>query len=76
MKRVACLVIWLAITFFYVHVCVWVANNHPIYISVPVIWITMSIWACVWWFRFQTIIKEKQAIIDENYYEDLSTHEY
>ena len=58
MKKAAWFVIWLVVTFLYVHVCIWIANNHPIYVSVPVIWITMSIWGCVWWWRFNLIYKD------------------
>jgi len=60
MKKAAWFVIWLFVTYFYIHVCVWIANNHSIWVSVPVIWITMSIWGCVWWWRMNTYLRSRK----------------
>ena len=69
MNKAGWFVISLVASYFYVHGIVWVANNTPIYVSIPVIWITLSIWACVGWWKFMSITRKREWIKDQyDYY--------
>jgi hypothetical protein len=61
MKKVAWILIYVIVSYFWAHGCVWVACNTPIYISIPVIWFSLSILMCIWWCAIFRLLRRKGA---------------
>jgi hypothetical protein len=53
MKRAVSVIIFLIALYFYVQVTVWLGKSTPLYVSIPIIWGSLSVGASYLWYRFR-----------------------